>query len=481
MTAPATPRIFPVLLSGGSGTRLWPLSRKLYPKQLLALAGDATMLQETALRLPDDAGFCAPMVICNNDHRFIVAEQLHAIDRAPLTVMLEPVGRNTAPAAAAAAHFCAAKADDAIIVLLPADHVIRDVATFRARLAEAIALADQGHIVTFGMRPDGPNTGYGYIRAGDVISGDAHKVARFAEKPDLATAEAYVASGEYLWNSGMFVARADILLAELETFRPDILSSVQVAVDKALPDLDFLRIDEAAFAACPAESIDIAVMEKTGRAAVIACDFGWSDIGSWSALWDVGETDDQGNVTLGDTILHDVTNSYVRTENAIVAAIGVSDLAIVQTADAVLVAHRDRAQDVKIVVDRLQREGRAEHETHIRHYRPWGFYETLDEGPRFQVKRLMVNPGAELSLQLHHHRAEHWVVVSGTAQVTRGEEKLLLSENQSVYIAVGMAHRLANPGKLPLEVIEIQSGSYLGEDDIVRLDDPYNRADHETK
>ncbi|MDF1731538.1 MAG: mannose-1-phosphate guanylyltransferase/mannose-6-phosphate isomerase [Minwuia sp.] len=481
MSAPEDQRIFPVLLSGGSGTRLWPLSRKLYPKQLLALGGDATMLQETALRLPEDGSLRAPMVICNNDHRFIVAEQLHAIDRAPLTVMLEPVGRNTAPAAAAAAHYCGGLDKDAIIVLLPADHVILDRETFRARLAEAIALADQGHIVTFGMRPDGPNTGYGYIRAGEHISGDAHKVARFAEKPDLATAEEYVASGEYLWNSGMFVARADILLGELEKLRPDILRAVKTAVDKAEPDLDFLRIDADAFAACPAESIDIAVMEKTDRAAVIACDFGWSDIGSWSALWDVGETDANGNVTLGDTILHDVHNSYVRTENAMVAAIGVENLAIVQTADAVLVAHRDRAQDVKIVVDRLQQEGRAEHETHVRHYRPWGFYETLDEGPRFQVKRLMVNPGAELSLQLHHHRAEHWVVVSGTARVTRGEEDLLLSENQSTYIAVGMAHRLANPGKVPLEVIEIQSGSYLGEDDIVRLDDPYNRAAHETK
>ncbi|MEC9346205.1 MAG: mannose-1-phosphate guanylyltransferase/mannose-6-phosphate isomerase [Pseudomonadota bacterium] len=481
MSTSETARLFPVLLSGGSGTRLWPLSRKLFPKQLLPLEGDGTMLQATALRLPGDATCRPPLVICNNDHRFVIAEQLRAIDRAPLQIMLEPVGRNTAPAAAAAALFCKGQAADAIIALLPADHAIRDVPAFRERLAQAVRLADAGHIVTFGMRPTSPHTGYGYIRAGESLGEGAHRVDRFAEKPDAATAAQWLAEGGYFWNSGMFVARADVLLEEMGRFRPDIVAAVGAAMDKGVTDLDFFRLDAEAFAACPAQSIDYAVMEPTNRAVVIACDFGWSDIGSWSALWDIGEKDAAGNVTVGDVILKDVANSYVRTEGSVVAAVGVSDLVIVETADAVLVASRDRAEDVKQVVEVLQREGRAEHETHIRHYRPWGYYETLDEGPRFQVKRLMVKPGAQLSYQKHHHRAEHWVVVSGTAEVTRGDTKTILGENQSTYIDVGMPHRLANPGKLDLEVIEVQSGGYLGEDDIVRLDDPYNRAPDETK
>lgn len=474
-------RIFPVLLSGGSGTRLWPLSRSLYPKQLLPLSGKDTMLQATALRIPDAGTFAAPLVICNNDHRFIIAEQLRAISREALTIMLEPVGRNTAPAAAAAALYCQRQHEDAIIVLLPADHVITDISGFRDQLDAAIALADQGHIVTFGITPTEPHTGYGYIRQGAAIADGAYHVDQFAEKPDEATAAAYLADGSYSWNSGMFVARADVLMNEMGTFRPDIVEAVTGALDKAEPDLDFLRLDEESFAACPAQSIDFAVMERTEHAAVIPCSIGWSDIGSWNALWEIAEKDADGNATSGDVILKDVKNSYIRTEATVVAAIGVSDLTVVETSDAVLIAHRNRAQDVKDVVDVLKKSDRVEHESHIRHYRPWGYYEPLDYGPRFQVKRLMVKPGAKLSYQKHHHRAEHWVVVSGTAEVTNGDNTMLLSENQSTYIPIGTAHRLGNPGKVDLEVIEIQSGSYLGEDDIVRMDDPYNRADHETK
>lgn len=481
MTDGTTARIFPVLLSGGSGTRLWPLSRSLYPKQLLPLAGDETMLQATALRIPDGAAFAPPLAICNNDHRFIIAEQLRAIGRDPLTIMLEPVGRNTAPAAAAAALYCRARNPDAVIVLLPADHVIRDVGGFRDALARAGELADQGHIVTFGIRPTEPHTGYGYIRQGEALEAGVFRVAQFTEKPDAETAAGYLADGGYSWNSGMFVARADVLLEELGRFRPDILEAVTRAVDEAETDLDFLRLAEDAFAACPAQSIDFAVMEKTERAAVIPCDIGWSDIGSWTALWDIAQKDADGNAVQGDAILRDVKNSYIRTEATLVAAIGVSDLTIVETSDAVLVARRDRTQEVKEVVEMLKASGRAEYESHVRHYRPWGYYEPLAFGPRYQVKRLMVKPGAQLSYQMHHHRAEHWVVVSGTAEVTTDAKTVLLSENESTFIAVGTAHRLANPGRVPLEVIEIQSGTYLGEDDIVRLDDPYNRADHETK
>ncbi|WP_416898701.1 MAG: mannose-1-phosphate guanylyltransferase/mannose-6-phosphate isomerase [Minwuia sp.] len=474
-------RVFPVLLSGGSGTRLWPLSRSLYPKQLLPLSGEETMLQATALRMPADTAFAPPLVICNNDHRFIIAEQLRAIGRDALSIMLEPVGRNTAPAAAAAALFCRRQREDAVIVLLPADHVIRDVPEFRRRLDQAIALADKGHIVTFGIQPTEPHTGYGYILQGAEIEPEAFHIDQFTEKPDAATATGYIAAGGYSWNSGMFVARAGVLLDEMAAFRPDIVESVTAALDRAEPDLDFLRLDEEAFAACPAQSIDFAVMERTDRAAVIPCAFGWSDIGSWNALWEIADKDADGNATAGDVILKDVKNSYIHTEKTVVAAIGVSDLTVVETSDAVLIAHRDRAQDVKDVVEVLKSSGRQEHESHVRHYRPWGYYEPLDGGPRFQVKRLMVKPGAKLSFQLHHHRAEHWVVVTGTAEVTNGNETRLLSENESTFIPIGTPHRLANPGKVDLEVIEIQSGTYLGEDDIVRLDDPYNRADHETK
>lgn len=476
-----TARIFPVLLSGGSGTRLWPLSRSLYPKQLLSLSEEKTMLQATALRIPATDAFAPPLVICNNDHRFIIAEQLRAIGRDALSIMLEPVGRNTAPAAAAAALYCHRRHDDAIIVLLPADHVITDIDGFRSQLDAAIALANQGHIVTFGITPTEPHTGYGYIKQGATIAEGAFHVDQFTEKPDADTAASYITDGSYSWNSGMFVARADVLLGEMTSFRADIVTAVTAALDKAEPDLDFLRLDADAFAACPAQSIDFAVMEQTEHAAVIPCSIGWSDIGSWNALWEIAEKDADGNATSGDVILKDVKNSYIRTEATVIAAIGVSDLTVVETSDAVLIAHRDRAQDVKDVVDILKKDDRVEHESHVRHYRPWGYYEPLDFGPRYQVKRLMVKPGAKLSYQKHHHRAEHWVIVSGTAEVTNGDDTLLLSENQSTYIPIGTAHRLGNPGKVDLEVIEIQSGSYLGEDDIVRMDDPYNRADHETK
>lgn len=478
-----TATLYPVLLSGGSGTRLWPLSRSLYPKQLLPLVGEQTMLQATIDRLPNDAETAAATIICNNDHRFIIAEQIRGMGQEPGAIILEPVARNTAPAAAIAALHAHQQNPDAIIMLLPADHAIADVEQFRSCVSRACHLAGKGHIVTFGIRPTSPHTGYGYIRQGSQSQHDvgAYAVASFREKPDAETAATYLASGDYTWNSGMFVARADALISEFETHAPAILAAARAALGRAQTDLDFLRLDSDAFAASPSDSVDYAVMEKTDAAVVIPCDFGWSDIGSWTALWEQGDKDQDNNLTHGDVILQDVQNSYVRSETRLVSAIGVDNLTIVETPDAVLVATMDRAQDVRLIVDQLKTGDRSEHETHVRHYRPWGYYETLDLGERYQVKRLMVKPGEKLSYQMHHHRAEHWIVVTGTAQVTRGGKEILLSENQSTYIEIGMDHRLANPGKVDLEVIEIQSGSYLGEDDIVRLDDPYNRDASETK
>ncbi|MEW5788034.1 MAG: mannose-1-phosphate guanylyltransferase/mannose-6-phosphate isomerase [Pseudomonadota bacterium] len=469
--------LYPVILSGGSGTRLWPLSRAALPKQLLPLAGDRTMLQETVVRLKGLEGQGAPLVICNNEHRFLIAEQMREIGVDPLGIFLEPVGRNTAPAAAVAALTLLSKDPDAVMLLLPADHLIGDVPAFHAAVAEGMKAVVQGRLVTFGIVPDSPHTGYGYIQRGDALDGTAaRQVARFVEKPDAARAAEFLASGDYFWNSGMFLFSARQFADELARLRPDILAACQRALEAGEHDLDFCRLDKAAFADCPSDSIDYAVMEKTANAAVVPADIGWNDIGAWSALWDVGAKDGAGNVARGDVYLDGVNNSYVRAESRMVAAIGVDNLLIVETADAVLVADKNRAQDVKKVVDYLKQAGRSEHEFHTRVFRPWGWYEGIDMGDRFQVKRIMVKPGQKLSLQMHHHRAEHWIVVSGTALVTRDGHEELLTENQSTYIPLGTTHRLENPGKMPLHLIEVQSGSYLGEDDIVRFEDVYKRS-----
>lgn len=471
-------KIYPVILSGGAGTRLWPLSRAVLPKQLLPLVSDKTMLQDTALRVAGWPGLMAPVVVCGNEHRFLVAEQMREIGVAPLGILLEPVGRNTAPAVAAAAHFLAAIDPDAVMLVLPADHVIEDGAAFAAAVARAAAMVEEGALATFGIVPTGPETGYGYIRRGAALDGadGCYQVARFVEKPDRATAQEFLRDGGYDWNSGMFLFRAERYLAELARLRPDIAAASEAAVRLGYSDLDFCRLDEDSFNACPSESIDYAVMEHTAHAVVVPADIGWSDVGSWSALWEVLPRDGDGNSHRGDIYLDGVTNSLVRAESRIVAVIGVQDLVIIETPDAVLVAHKDQVQRVKQVVEHLQSKQRTEHLHHTKVYRPWGHYEGIDAGDRFQVKRITVKPGEKLSLQMHHHRAEHWVVVSGTARVTCGESVKLLSENESTYIPIGMNHRLENPGKLPLHIIEVQSGSYLGEDDIVRFEDIYQRA-----
>lgn len=469
--------IVPVVLSGGAGTRLWPLSRELYPKQLLPLAGAHTMLQETVLRLEGVSRLAAPLVVCNEAHRFMVAEQLRQVDKVPSAVLLEPVGRNTAPAVAVAALQAMSGGDDPLLLVLPADHVIEHPETLRAAVAIGASLAEKGRLMTFGIVPNAPETGYGYIRAERAPLGraDVFAVAEFVEKPDLATAQSYVASGDYFWNSGMFLFKASRYLEELERLEPQMLRCCRVALEGAVRDLDFIRLDAEAFAACPSNSIDYAVMEKTAEAAVIPLDAGWNDVGSWSALWEIGEKDAQGNVCRGDVLLSGSRDCYLHAERRMIAAVGLEDHIVVETADAVLVARRDRVQDVKDIVRQLKEQGREEALLHRRVNRPWGAYEGLVQDGRFQVKRISVNPGASLSRQLHHHRAEHWVVVRGTARVTRGEETFILSENESTFIPLGIEHRLENPGKIPLEIIEVQSGSYLGEDDIVRFEDQYGR------
>jgi len=467
--------IYPVILCGGSGTRLWPMSRRLLPKQFLPLLSSRTMLQETVLRTRGIAGVRPPVVVGSEDHRFLVAEQLRDIDAPPALHLLEPVARNTAPAIAAAAWTLLGQDPDATLLVLAADHAIERPEAFREAANQAAGLAQQGRLVTFGIVPTEPATGYGYIERGGPLEGGGYGVARFIEKPSRQVATELVAAGNYSWNSGMFVFRADILLEEVKRHCPEIHEATRRAVAGARVDLDFCRLDKASYQACPPASIDYAVMEKTDRAALIPVDLGWSDVGSWSQLWDRGPKDGDGNVVRGDVLARGTRNTYVRAESRLVAALGVENLIIVETGDAVLVAGLEHAQEVKAIVDELQKAARNEQDSHDRVYRPWGYYEGIDAGDRFQVKRIMVKPGQSLSLQMHHHRAEHWVVVSGTARVTRGEDVLLVAENESTYIPLGVKHRLENPGKVPLYLIEVQSGTYLGEDDIVRFEDRYGR------
>lgn len=471
-------RIHPVLLSGGSGTRLWPLSRRAFPKQLLPLAGERTLIQETALRVADAAVFAPPLVVCNDEHRFIIAEQLREAGVEPAAIVLEPVARNTAPAIAAAAAMVEQEDPEGILLVLPSDHVIRSAEAFLAAVDTAAEAARRGALTTFGITPQYADTGLGYIRRGNEwtdLTG-ASDLAEFVEKPDLERAEAFVASGNYAWNSGMFVFPIGPLLTELGRFEPDLMAACRDAVAKSTRDLTFTRLEERAFADATSISIDHAVMERTDRAAVVTADIGWNDVGSWAALWEIGDRDEAGNVSVGDVVLRDVENSYVRSEGRLISAIGVRDLVIVETPDAIFVAPRDRAQEVKEVVAELDAGDRSEPDLHARVYRPWGYYEGVADGDRFQVKQISVKPGEKLSLQMHHHRAEHWVVVQGTARVTKGDEEILLTENQSTYIPLGVQHRLENPGEIELTLIEVQSGAYLGEDDIVRFDDLYGRS-----
>jgi mannose-1-phosphate guanylyltransferase / mannose-6-phosphate isomerase len=472
-----TVSFYPLILSGGSGSRLWPMSRRLLPKQFLPLVSEHTLLQDTVLRLKDVQGGRAPIVVSNSEHRFLVAEQLREIGAKPDVQILEPVGRNTAPAVAVAALHAQSRHRDACLFVLPSDQLIQDVPAFHAAIATALPLAAGGSLVTFGITPRGPVTGYGYLERGEPISGSkgSFRVSRFVEKPDLETARRYVASGRFFWNSGMFVFLAKRYLEELQRLRPDIASAAKAAWQAGKSDLDFMRLDAAAFEACPSDSVDYAVMERTSASVMVQADIGWSDVGSWAALWEAGTKDDRENVAHGDVDLRDAKGCYVRAESRLVSVLGATDLVVVETDDAVLVADKSRSQEVKEVVDTLDRKARTEHVSHSRVYRPWGYYESIDAGERFQVKRIMVKPGEALSLQMHHHRAEHWVVVSGTAKVTRDEDTKLLSENESAYIPIGTKHRLENPGKTPLFLIEVQSGGYLGEDDIVRFEDRYKR------
>ena len=469
--------IIPVILSGGSGTRLWPLSRSLYPKQLLSLTGEHTMLQDTVFRLASIAERGPLYCICNESHRFLVAEQLHETGAELGEIILEPSGRNTAPAAAIAAMLITKKYPGALMLVLPADHVILDPEAFTAAVAVGTSAAERGDLVTFGITPNAPETGYGYIRVSRNSKSDkaACPVIEFVEKPDRETAERYISSGDYFWNSGIFLFKAESYLLELEAYAPAMLAACRDALEKAVADLDFLRLDAAAFCASPSNSIDYAVMEKTTKASLVPLDAGWNDVGAWSALWDVQECDDAGNIKKGDVLVHEVKNCYIHATSRLVTAVGLEGHIIVETSDAVLVASRECVQDVKVLVEELKKRERDEALTHRRVCRPWGTYETVDESERFKVKRITVNPGAALSMQKHHHRAEHWVVVKGTALVTVGEQIITLCEDQSTYIPVGTFHRLENTGKTPLELIEVQTGSYLGEDDIVRVGDRYGR------
>ena len=476
--------IQPVVLSGGSGTRLWPLSREKYPKQLLPLIGKDSLLQATIRRVEGIAGahVAAPMIVCNEEYRFVIAEQLRLMGTSG-AIVLEPLGRNTAPALTLAALAAMRDGSDPILLVMPADHVILDTPAFQAGVIQGASLANEGAVVTFGITPDAPETGYGYIQAGPELGqGSACRIARFVEKPDLATAQSYLDAGCYLWNSGIFMMRASLWLAAIGACRDDILSACQAAWTQGSADGDFLRVGKEAFTQCPSDSIDYAVMERiaAGEVAlpagvVVPLSAGWSDIGAWDALWKVLPKDDEGNVLQGDVLLHDCRNTLAMSAGRLVACIGVDDLVIVETPDAILIAHKDKTQEVKRIVDRLKLDGRAEGQLHRKVLRPWGSYDGVDVGERFLVKRIVVKPGARLSLQMHHHRAEHWIVVRGTAKVTREDSSFLVSENESTFIPLGTKHRLENPGRVPLEMIEVQSGTYLGEDDIVRFEDVYGR------
>ncbi|MFZ5572590.1 MAG: mannose-1-phosphate guanylyltransferase/mannose-6-phosphate isomerase [Thermodesulfobacteriota bacterium] len=477
--------IIPVILAGGSGTRLWPLSRKLYPKQLMNLVDAHTMLQNTMMRLKDFPDMAGPIIICNETHRFMVAEQIREIGIDSAVIILEPVGRNTAPAVAVAALKSLAAKQDPILLVLPADHFIENSSRFHYSLSAGVRFAEQGRLITFGIVPTAPETGYGYIRKGAPIPGPAGQPAnpavttidRFVEKPDRKTAEQYVASGEYFWNSGIFMFKASRVLSEMDRHVPEIVSACKTAMTDGREDLDFFRLDQAAFAACPGDSIDYAIMEKTTNGAMVPLDAGWNDLGSWEALWQVGQKDGQQNVLKGDVVIEDVKNSYLHATDRLIAAVGLENHIVVETTDAILISPRERVQDVKRLVDQLMKQKRIETLSHRKDYRPWGCNESIDAAERFQVKRVTVKPGAKISLQKHFHRAEHWIVVKGTARVTKDGEQFILREDQSTYIPVGTPHRLENPGKIPLELIEVRSGSYLGEDDIVRMDDVYGRSD----
>ena len=466
--------ITPVIMAGGSGSRLWPLSRSLYPKQFLALTSEQTMLQETVQRL-SNLDVNAPLVICNEEHRFIVAEQLRALGKTG-SIILEPVGRNTAPAIALAAEVTV-NDNDPLLLVLAADHVIQNNDAFTDAVKNAIPLAQAGKLVTFGIVPTQAHTGYGYIKRGNsVADSSGYDVNAFVEKPDSNTAANYLESGEYYWNSGMFLIKASRYLQELQKYRPDIFTACKKALEHTTHDQDFVRLDVEAFTACPDESVDYAVMENTTDAVVVPLDAGWNDIGAWSALWEVNDKDKDGNTAFGDTILQDTTNSLIHGGERLIATVGLDNVVIVDTKDALLVACKDKVQDVKKIVEKLKADKRSEFKVHREVYRPWGKYDAIDNGERYQVKRITVNPGEKLSSQMHHHRAEHWIVVSGTASVTNGDKTFLVTENESTYIPIGITHSLENPGKIPLEMIEVQSGAYLGEDDIVRFEDRYGRA-----
>ncbi|HGP1837516.1 TPA: mannose-1-phosphate guanylyltransferase/mannose-6-phosphate isomerase [Salmonella enterica] len=470
--------ITPIIMAGGNGSRLWPLSRTLYPKQFLCLDGSQSMLQTTITRI-NNLNASDPIVICNEQHRFIVAEQLKELSKSSGDIILEPVGRNTAPAVALAALKCLKK--NALLLVLAADHIIKDEETFCKTIQDASKYAEAGKLVTFGIVPTMPETGYGYIRRGQALFSAendcslAFRVAEFVEKPNLETAQSYLDSGEYYWNSGMFLFRADRYIEELKKFRPDIYKACSLAMESAVTDLDFIRVDEDSFCACPDESIDYAVMEKTNDAVVVPLNAGWSDVGSWSSLWEISDKDSNGNVTKGDVLSHNADNCYLHAETGLVTAVGVKDLIVVQTKDAVLVANTNCVQDVKKIVEKIKLENRHEHITHREVYRPWGKYDSIDFGERYQVKRITVKPGEGISEQQHYHRAEHWIIVAGTAKITIKGEVKILTENESVYIPVGVKHCLENPGKIALELIEVRSGAYLGEDDIVRFSDKYGR------
>ncbi|HEY8193908.1 MAG TPA: mannose-1-phosphate guanylyltransferase/mannose-6-phosphate isomerase [Hyphomicrobium sp.] len=478
--------IYPVILSGGSGTRLWPLSRSMYPKQFIRFFNgqNGSFLAAALTRLKQTSGFEAPILLCNNDHRFLIREEVDRAGIEPLAIVLEPAARNTAPAIAVAALLALKDDPNAILAVMPSDHIVKDETNFAEGVKRAAEVAATGKLVLFGIKPTEPHTGYGYIKQGSELpgfNGKAFAVAAFAEKPDRATAETYVAGGNHFWNSGIFVLNAKTYLDEIERFAPDIMKAARSALSGAHEDLGFLRLDKTGFALAPNISVDYAVMEKTAAAAMLPLDVGWNDVGSWSSLWDIAARDDKGNFVNGDAILEDTGDCYVHSEKAIVATIGVKDLVIVDTPDALLVADKSRTQDVSKIVKSLKQSNRKEQEQHLRNFRPWGYFETLNIGPRFQVKLLHVKPGGMLSMQMHHHRSEHWVVVQGTARVVIGEREQLVRENESVYIFATQWHRLENPGKVPVEIIEVQIGSYLGEDDIKRTDDIYHRTPEETK